>query len=62
MSTKGYAFWMVCRTVSTPACLAFFVRYSLSSLFACLVSMLFTSCSSTAPLSGLAGLQSLKTS
>jgi len=53
---------MVCSIVRTSACRALFVRYSLSSLPACLTSTLFTSCSSTAPLSGLANLFTMKSS
>ena len=53
---------MLLSIVSTLACWALFVRYLLSNLSACLVSTLFTSCSSTAPLSGLASLFIMKSS
>jgi len=53
---------MVCSVVRTSACRVLFVRYSLSSLPACLTSTFFTSCSSTAPLSGLANLLTMKSS
>lgn len=53
---------MLCSIVSTLACWALFFKYLLSSLPACLTSTLFTSCSSTAPLSGLASLFVMKSS